>query len=127
MSAVVIVLCTLLAQGVSADEILQATTVGHAADVMDEPGLGLPVSNENLSEFSGRQDTFINNLDAQLIASDQTGNVFGNSILNSSLVNGANSISDNAFANSSGLVTVIQNSGNQVLIQNDLILNLTLK
>jgi len=39
------------------------------------------------------------------------------------LVTGGNSISDGAFAGTSGMPTVIQNSGNNVLIQNATIVN----
>jgi hypothetical protein len=42
-------------------------------------------------------------------------------------VTGNNSIADAAFSGASGLATVIQNSGNNVIIQNGTVLNLTLK
>ena len=45
----------------------------------------------------------------------------------SNLTTGMNVISDGAFAGSSGLSTVIQNSGNNVLIQNATIVNVQLK
>ena len=51
-------------------------------------------------------------------------------VANNSAVNvqtGSNSISDGAFAGSAGLSTVVQNSGNNVLIQNSTIVNLQLK
>jgi hypothetical protein len=44
----------------------------------------------------------------------------------SQLTTGSNSISENSFSNSSGIPIVIQNSGNNVLIQNSTILNLQL-
>ena len=40
--------------------------------------------------------------------------------------NGNNSISDNAFAGAAGFVTAIQNTGNNVLIQNSTIINVSL-
>ena len=40
---------------------------------------------------------------------------------------GSNSISEGAFANSSGLPMIIQNTGNNVLIQNATIVNVQLK
>ena len=43
------------------------------------------------------------------------------------LATGSNSISDGAFANAAGLPLVVQNSGNNVLIQNATIVNLQLK
>jgi hypothetical protein len=45
----------------------------------------------------------------------------------SNLTTGMNVISDGAFAGSAGLSTVIQNSGNNVLIQNATIVNVQLK
>ncbi len=42
-----------------------------------------------------------------------------------SLTNGDNLIADGAFANSSGIATVIQNSGNNVVIQDSTIVNVT--
>ncbi len=44
----------------------------------------------------------------------------------SHLTTGSNSISSSAFSNSSGIPIVIQNTGNNVLIQNSTILNLQL-
>ncbi len=44
----------------------------------------------------------------------------------SSVVTGANTISSNAFAGMSGIGTVVQNSGNQVVIQNSTIVNVSL-
>jgi hypothetical protein len=43
------------------------------------------------------------------------------------VVTGNNTISDGAFAGAAGISTVIQNSGNNVLIQNATIVNLQLK
>ncbi|MCG6873507.1 MAG: hypothetical protein LJE97_00300 [Betaproteobacteria bacterium] len=43
------------------------------------------------------------------------------------LTTGSNAISDGAFAGASGLPIVVQNSGNNVLIQNSTILNLNVK
>lgn len=53
------------------------------------------------------------------------GVVTGNSATD--LVTGSNFISDGAFTGASGLPIVIQNSGNNVLIQNSTIVNLQLK
>lgn len=43
------------------------------------------------------------------------------------LKTGSNLVSDGSFAGSSGLATVIQNSGNNVLIQNSTIVNVQIK
>jgi hypothetical protein len=42
-------------------------------------------------------------------------------------VTGNNSINGNAFADAGGVVTVFQNSGNNVIMQSGTVLNLTLK
>jgi hypothetical protein len=42
-------------------------------------------------------------------------------------VTGHNTITEGAFAGASGLPTVIQNSGNNVIIQSGTVLNLTVK
>lgn len=57
-----------------------------------------------------------NMLNAKLFDNAATGNVTGN-----------NTVTGGAFAGASGLATVIQNSGNNVIIQNGTVLNLTLK
>lgn len=114
------------AQGSSANEIDLASA--GQMDVLNESGLGQAVSNENLGTLTGRQDVNINQLDMQMSISDQKGQANGNSIANyGTMTNGANTIAGNAFSQATGIVTVIQNSGNQVLIQNDMILNLTVK
>jgi hypothetical protein len=53
-----------------------------------------------------------------------TGTVSGN--VASQLNTGSNTISESAFSNTNGIPIVIQNSGNNVLIQNSTILNLSL-
>lgn len=115
-----------LAQGSSANEIDLASA--GQMDVLNESGLGQAVSNENLGTLTGREDVNINQLDMQISTSDQKAQANGNSISNyGTIANGANTLGGNAFSQSTGIVTVIQNSGNQVLIQNDMILNLTVK
>jgi hypothetical protein len=49
----------------------------------------------------------------------------GNTINNPQ--SGNNYIADNSFQNSSGIINVIQNSGNGVVIQNSTVVNLTLQ
>ena len=54
-----------------------------------------------------------------------SGNVTGNEAYN--LSTGMNSIADGAFVGAQGFSTVVQNSGNNVLIQNSTIINIQLK
>lgn len=82
---------------------------------------GRPVPSAQLDTQRGGTDTGpltinANLLEAKLFDNSATGNVTGN-----------NTITGGAFAESSGLATVIQNSGNNVIIQNGTVLNLTLK
>ena len=62
--------------------------------------------------------------DTHLDQNNSNGAVSGN--VASQLTTGSNSISSSAFSNASGIPIVIQNSGNNVLIQNSTILNLQL-
>src|SRR6476661_2739741 len=61
---------------------------------------------------------------AVLTFMDVDGNVQDNAAINN--ITGRNVITSGAFANASGLSTAIQNSGNNVLIQNATILQLDL-
>lgn len=112
-------------QNSPADELSPANS--NSLHQVNGATLGEALTNVDLADLSGRQEVQINKLDVQQVNSDQRGQLANNGIFNTMITNGANSISDNAFAQASGLVTVIQNSGNQVLIQNDLIMNLTVK
>lgn len=77
-------------------------------------GFETALSDSALSEYRGGASiTNINDLDAAL---------YENSALDT--VTGGNFVTDGALAGSSGFATLIQNSGNNVLIQNALILNL---
>jgi hypothetical protein len=71
----------------------------------------------DLANQRGGSETHLNQNNA-------TGTVSGN--VASQLNTGSNTISESAFSNTNGIPIVIQNSGNNVLIQNSTILNLTL-
>ncbi|MGA6829393.1 hypothetical protein ACO9S2_17520 [Nitrospira sp. NS4] len=82
---------------------------------------GHPVPAAQLDTQRGGTDTGpvtinANMLNARMFNNSATDNVTGN-----------NTITEGAFAGASGLPIVIQNSGNNVIIQNGTILNLTLK
>lgn len=83
---------------------------GFSDDAMD---LAIPV--DVLATQTGRE-----NLQDDVILTAELGEnvlVSGNT--------GSNVISDNAFSHAGGVSTVIQNSGNQVIIQNSMTVNLT--
>lgn len=80
-------------------------------------GFGVVASDSDLSDLRGKANvTSTNDLGASL---------YGNSALDT--VTGGNFVTDGALASSSGFSTVIQNSGNNVLIQSALILNLNIQ
>lgn len=79
--------------------------------------LGEPVQREQLDRLRGGFDLVKN--DAQLGST-----VTGNSALN--VITGNNTIADGAFTSASGLPMVIQNTGNNVSIQNATIVNVQL-
>ncbi len=114
----------LASQDTQAEQVLLTPEQEQVA--LEVTGFGQAVPGENLASLSGRQAMQIDNLD--LVYSTSTNNAYqdGNSIVGST-VSGYNSVSSGAFTNMSGFATVIQNSGNQVLIQNDLIVNVTMQ
>ncbi len=79
---------------------------------------GESLSDELLSQQRGKSDI---EMLFQTNNSDQKALIQNNSISNSST--GNNSLSDNAFSDMSGIATVIQNTGNQVVIQSTTMVN----
>lgn len=80
------------------------------------------VSVDEMQQSRGGQNV---ELDYTSLASDIDGLSSGNTAINT--VNGNNILSSGAFADSSGISNVIQNTGNNVLIQNSTVVNLTIK
>lgn len=77
--------------------------------------LGKPVSTETLAEQRGGDDEFVHNtITVNGTVTDNTAN---------NVVTGANSIADGSFASSSGIMSVVQNTGANVLIQSATIVN----
>lgn len=76
-------------------------------------GLGQSAADDQLADMSGgtnvKQNTTL------------TGTVSGNTA--EAVISGSNAISGNSFSGASGLPTVIQNSGSNVLIQNATVVN----
>lgn len=81
----------------------------------ESPTFGPPTSNEALGVMTGGSDTTHNNntLNATMSEADARRNITGTNV-----------ISSDALSNASGIPTVIQNSGNNVIIQNATIVNL---
>lgn len=76
------------------------------------------ISTEDLSAQSGKSDL---NLQFQVNDSEQNALLKNNTLNNA--VTGDNSISGNALSGASGISTVIQNTGNQVIIQGTTMVN----
>jgi hypothetical protein len=107
------------ADAATADKKIAArnkTTVGERSDAAD-PLTANILGDTELANQRGGSDSHLNQ-------NNSTGAVTGN--VASQLNTGSNTISESAFSNSSGIPIVIQNSGNNVLIQNSTILNLQL-
>lgn len=77
-------------------------------------GSAAPVASDRLESIRGGAEVVVNDMRLDGSVANNTAN---------RVITGSNAISDGAFANASGLPTVIQNSGANVLIQNATILN----
>jgi hypothetical protein len=107
-----------------ANEALQPVTANAPAapqsalpKTSSNPFGSQPVSNKTLNARRGGERVFN---DAELKG------VVSNNVA-SNLTTGMNVISEGAFSGSSGLPLIVQNSGNNVLIQNSTIVNVQLK
>lgn len=96
-----------------------ATSVPKAAGISaNATGLGATIDNSKLNQYRGGSDIVNNTMNL-------SGAVKENIATN--VVTGTNSIANGAFSNASGIPTVVQNSGNNVLIQAATIVNVQFK
>lgn len=93
------------------------TPATSAADTPRSPFASKPLSAAALASKRGGDRVFNDNQLKGVVADNHASN----------LTTGANVISDGAFSGAVGLPTVIQNSGNNVLIQNSTIVNVQVK
>ena len=114
--------------GASSAAVASSSTTQQAlSPTRTEPGNGhdllaaTVIEDSQLATARGGADT---GSQTTLNQNNTSGTVSGN--VASQLTTGSNTISENSFSNSSGIPVVIQNSGNNVLIQNSTILNLQL-
>ena len=108
-------------------KIADTVTRGKAKTTLrDTKDTGDPLTADVLADVLG--DAELANqrggAETHLNQNNATGTVAGN--VASQLNTGSNTISESAFSNTAGIPIVIQNSGNNVLIQNSTILNLSL-
>jgi hypothetical protein len=93
-----------------------------------------PLTGNDLVGQNGRKDITIDqstnidigDVDIHRTDANVSGNLTGYFKVEGS-TNGANTITAGAFAGTSGIATVIQNSGNQVILQTQTILDVTMK
>jgi hypothetical protein len=86
--------------------------------VLRDPGSGAALGDDRLEKLRGGTETPWSDM--------RLGGTVGNNAA-THVVTGANTITDGAFANASGLPMVIQNSGANVLIQNATIVNVQIR
>ena len=119
----------LMVQGALA-ETLPAPTSAQG-DPQTVPEIGSAMSSEELGGLNGQKEVSIDIKDVNAVFSntDQKGFLGLNSIdaTNSTVMTGGNSIHGDAFSGMNGIATVIQNSGNQVLIQNATVVDVIVK
>ncbi len=120
----------LMAQGVLAEPDSSLLSVPGNGPV--ESGIGSALSSGDLEQVNGRKDVDVNIKEVSGIFSstEQKGFLGMNTIEashGSTFATGSNTIAEGAFANMNGIATVIQNSGNQVLIQNATVLDVIVK
>lgn len=89
--------------------------LGSSVPTTRRNGIGSAVDSDSLERLRGG----LGGVDNKVLIE---GTVSGNTA--EQTVSGSNSISDGAFANAAGINTVIQNTGNNVLIQNGMVVNI---
>lgn len=106
----------LIAGLVSAIGLLDAAAAADVAPPV-RPFASRPLS---VSALAGQRGG-----DGVALGAQLSGSVSGNSA--TQVTTGSNTLGGGAFAGTSGIATVIQNTGNNVLIQNAVVVNLQLK
>jgi hypothetical protein len=121
-AAVIGVVAAAFSAGALAEDQKAAPAAPAAAPpVLAVLGAGKPLTADALGDQRAKAKLEIDQI--TINAPTQNGVVAGNAAINTT--NGANSIGDTAFSGASGLVNAIQNTGNNVLIQNSTIVNVS--
>jgi hypothetical protein len=111
-----------LVQDLRAESNLAASPLSDTIDPVD---LGPAVSARDMGLQTGRQGLQVDEMNNVLNTAESSATVGSNALTSAST--GMNNVSDNAFGSTNGIATIIQNSGNQNVIQSSFILNLSVK
>lgn len=98
--------------------VLASAPAFAMAEPPQDASLGAPVAESTLSQYRGARDVTFN-------LQNTTAQLDNNQAVNT--VSGGNLVTGGAFSGASGLATVIQNSGNNVVIQNATIVDVKLQ
>jgi hypothetical protein len=101
----------------SLPNVMASSSLGEFA-VFSQVDQSTILSRERLAQLRGGTEVVNNDQKLNGVVSQNTAE---------NLTSGANTISNGAFANASGIPIVIQNSGANVLIQNATVINLQIK
>jgi hypothetical protein len=105
--------------------LASAGVLADASDGLDVSGFGRAVALDVLDTQRGGQSLQIDSVVIQNSNQQVGASLNGNALLAG--INGTNTVSSGVFSGASGVTTLIQNSGNQVIIQNSTIINLLMK
>ena len=118
-----------MAQGAFAQQ--DSVTPAALENGSEGSGIGTALSSGDLEELNGRNgvDVYFKEVTGVFSSTDQKGFLDHNAIEanHSSFTTGANTIEAGSFSGMNGVATVIQNSGNQVLIQNATVVDVIVK
>ena len=105
--------------------IASPTLFAESVEGLDVSILGPAVALDALDSQRGGQSFQIDSAVIQNSNQQVGASLNGNTLVAGG--NGANSVSSGVFSGAGGVSTLIQNSGNQVIIQNSTIINLLMK
>lgn len=113
---------TFYVQAVRAEQAV--ISLPQTTDSADIPVLGRAIPATDLDRQSGGKDLSLTLGDVTILNNDLAQNVNASSNSIKGVTNtGSNFVTDNAFQNATGIANLIQNTGNQVVIQNSMNLN----
>jgi hypothetical protein len=117
-SAMVIAAPLAKAEVTYVEPVVPASASAMAVAPLADDRLGSALSDNRLSAQRGGQDAQLGEIKAKSTVSDNSAH---------HLTTGTNTITEGAFGHINGMPMVIQNSGNNVSIQNSTVLNLQLR